>query len=179
MYTERSAVEFLCFPVWVRVQGRSSLQSVRKCRVLKVPEKEASLAAVQGAGFGMISTEAEQRANGCTSWSLTCFLCHEKLPGKIVSGTLRLIQIRVYICYFFKEQKNHNLKYLYLSVIFCGLQNSFNIFLTPYMSLAITFSGQVLLYPFCRWWNWMSENWGGKPRYSEFKFFFVPHQHCM
>lgn len=56
-------------------------------------------------GFGMISTEAEQRANGCTSWSLTCFLCHEKLPGKIVGGTLRLIHIRVYICYFFKEEK--------------------------------------------------------------------------
>ena len=67
-------------------------------------ENEASLAAVQGAGFGIISTEAEQRANGCTSWSLTCFLCHEKLPGKIVSGTLRLIHVRVYICYFFKEE---------------------------------------------------------------------------
>lgn len=71
-----------------------------------MPEKEASLAAVQGPGFGMLGTEVEQKANGCTSWSLTCFLCHEKLPGKIVSGTFRLIQIRVYICYFCKEEKS-------------------------------------------------------------------------
>ena len=126
----------LCFPVRVRPQGRSSLQPVRKCIERCRCLKEASLAAVQGAAFGVISTEAEQRVNGRTCWSLTYSLCREKLPKRIVSGMLRLIHIRVYVCIaFLKEEETVILNIS--CVEFCSLQSAF----IHSISLAITFSG--------------------------------------
>lgn len=124
----------MCFPVRVRPQGRSSLQPVKECIERCRRLKEASLAAVQGAAFGVIGTEAEQRVNGHPCWSLTYSLCREKLPKRIVSGTLRLV--RVYVCIAFLKEEE--IVILNISCVeFCSLQSAF----IHSISFAVTSSG--------------------------------------
>lgn len=80
----------------------------------------------------------------CESWPHQS-LCREKLPKRILNGTLR----GVGACMHFLMRSSH---VKCRRVAFCSLWRAFGC--SP--SFAVIFSSQWCVHPFCRWWNWMS-----------------------
>lgn len=79
---DEDEVEFLfVFPCEGQTTRQRLLAASKKVgRECHRRRKEASLAAVQGAAFGVIGIETEQRVNGHTWSSLTYFLCLKNYP---------------------------------------------------------------------------------------------------